>query len=132
MKIFIDSSFLIAISNPKDANYQKSLDLAAKYIGSTLFFDDLVKYESVNILLRKSTIAHARNLEKAISLDTYQKIFITDTTWKIAFSKVVAKYTKSGPNVFDFIHFACMQEYGLKDVLTFDHHFASAGFNVLK
>lgn len=132
MKIFIDSSFLIAISNPKDANYQKSLNLAKKYIDTTLFFDDLVKYESINILLRKSTIAHARNLEKTISLGTYQKIHITESTWEIAFSKIVAKYTKSGPNVFDYIHFACMQEYGLKDVLTFDHHFASAGFNILK
>jgi len=132
MRIFVDSSFLIAISNPLDINYQTSINLANKYVESILFFDDLVKYESVNILLKKSTALHANSLNNTFLLGTYQKIYITDSTWEIAFSKIVAKYTKSGPNVFDYIHFACMQEYGLKDVLTFDYHFTSVGFNILK
>ncbi len=114
-----------------DINHQKAIDISKKYPDNTLFFDDLVKYESVNVLLKKS-IPHAKKLNALLYSGLYQRISITDSTWQIAFSKIITKFSKSGPNVFDYIHFACMQEYGLKDVLTFDHHFTTAGFNVLK
>ncbi|MBP9817528.1 PIN domain-containing protein [Candidatus Shapirobacteria bacterium] len=131
MNIFIDSSFLIAMFDRNDINHQKAIDISKKYPDNTLFFDDLVKYESVNVLLKKS-IPHAKKLNALLYSGLYQRISITDSTWQIAFSKIITKFSKSGPNVFDYIHFACMQEYGLKDVLTFDHHFTTAGFNVLK
>jgi len=132
MNIFIDSSFLVAIFDRNDINHQKAINISKKYSDCILFIDDLVKYESINVLLKKKTVSHAKKLNNLLQSGMYQRVFITDSTWQIALSKIITKFSKSGPNLFDHIHFACMFEYGLTNALTFDHHFTSVGFNLLK
>jgi len=132
LNIFIDSSFIVSLSVRSDLNHKKALALLNKYQDSTYYINDLIVYEVTNVLCRLGGVNKAKKFNITVERGYYQYLAVTRDIWGKCVGNIYAKYTKSGPNVFDYIHFACMQEYGLKNVLTFDHHFASAGFNVLK
>lgn len=132
IEAFVDTSFIVALSLKSDTNHLRALELIKKYPEHSGYINDLIVYESVNVLCRLGGVKKAKVFKQTVDEKDYKQIVITKIIWDKGFNQLSLKYTKSGPNVFDFIHFACMQEYGLKNVFTFDHHFASAGFNILK
>lgn len=133
---FIDSSFLVSLIVDIEVTHHQSKEIVRHNLDIELYINQLVIYESVNVICRKWSIKKANILKKWLDNQLAHKIIklipISDSIWNQAYTAMSKKYTKSGPNVLDFIHFACMQEYGIKDILTFDHHFTSAGFNILK
>jgi predicted nucleic acid-binding protein len=132
MNIFIDSSFIIALVFKGDTNHQNAKVIFKKYIDSEFFIDDVVKYESINVALKKTDIKTVKFLYSWLENNGLNTISLNSEIWQLAYTKIINKYTKSGPNVFDYIHFSSLDQYHLKNVLTFDRHFTSAGFNILK
>lgn len=132
MNVFVDTSFLVALAIREDSHHLKAKKIIKKFSNCIFYIDDLIKYESANVLLHKSTIEKTKKLNKILSLDIYHKIPINNLVWDSALNKITSnKYSKSGPNIFDYIHFACMTEYDITDVLTFNNHFSHFGFNIL-
>lgn len=132
MNLFVDSSFFVAIILNDDTNHTLATKLSNNIAEGNIFTNNLAKYEAYNVICRKNNVKMANYFLKWLSNSNILNIEISEKIWQNSVCLLTKKYTKSGPNVFDFIHFASMQEYGLKDVLTFDHHFSSAGFNILK
>ncbi|MFA6518070.1 MAG: type II toxin-antitoxin system VapC family toxin [Candidatus Shapirobacteria bacterium] len=132
MNVFLDSSFIVALSYKEDTNHLLAQKLLRKYQGSSYYINDLVKYESVNVAIRKGELKLAKYLNSWFSRPAFNTISLNQKIWESAFKNIISRHTKSGPNIFDHIHFACMSEYCLTNVLTFDSHFSRFGFTVLQ
>ena len=132
MNIFIDSSFLVALIYPEDINHQTALLLGKKYSNNSYCIDHLIKYESINVLLRKGDVLLAKRLNRWLNKEKFRHLHLGDETWNTAFRDLIKNFSINGPNIFDHLHFATMREYYISDVLTFEKHFAKFGFNILK
>ena len=129
-RIFVDTSFVLALLNERDQYHQQAEALSFKFeesflittvavlleIGNALAKDFRKEATAVIKLLRNSDKVEVvqideRLLEKA--LDIYEKY--DDQTWGLV----------------DCISFIVMGERGLTEVLTFDPDFTKAGFTVV-
>ena len=129
-RIFVDTSFVLALINQRDQYHEQAQKFSLKFEQAPLVTTVAVLLEIGNVLasgFKKEAIAVIsllRNssrvgvveldgliLEKA--LESYQKF--DDKAWDLV----------------DCISFVVMQERGLTDVLTFDHDFKAAGFNLV-
>ncbi|MFA6250111.1 MAG: PIN domain-containing protein [Candidatus Shapirobacteria bacterium] len=126
---FIDSSFIIALANRNELFHPKALKISQEISGCQFLVDQLVVFESVNVTLRKWGLKAAKQLVNWFNENTVV-VDITDNIWQSAFKQITTSFTFDGPNVFDFIHFACLKTYSLNHVLTFDQHFSQFGFTV--
>lgn len=132
MNTFVDSSFIVALLNRDDVSYSKAINLLTKFPQSRLFTNKLVYYESINVTLRKWGKAPAKKIIKWFSNSDLNFIDITSEIESEAVRLAVSKFTHSGPNLFDFVHFACIKHFELDNVLTLDSHFSRFGFTVLQ
>jgi len=129
--LFMDTGFLIALVNENDQYHQKALRLADKFEGFPTVITDAVLLEIGNALAKnfkqqateiindfysspEVTIIHLNPIFFKKGLELYQSY--QDKTWGLV----------------DCTSFVVMREMGISDVLTFDKHFAQAGFNILK
>ncbi len=129
-RIFVDTSFVLALLNERDQYHQQAEALSFKFeesflittvavlleIGNALAKDFRKEANAVIKLLRNSDRVEVvqideRLLEKA--LDIYEKY--DDKTWGLV----------------DCMSFIVMGERGLAEVLTFDGDFTKAGFTVV-
>ncbi|MBU1130016.1 PIN domain-containing protein [Patescibacteria group bacterium] len=132
MNIFLDSSFLIAISINKDTHYKQAIKIVKKIKNPKIYSNNLVQYEAVNVICRKWGVKFSKKIDRFFKSYEIEKIKINNQIWQSAYKNLSKTYTKNGPNVFDYIHFACMKEYFISSVLTFDKHFQSFGFKISK
>lgn len=130
-KIFIDTGFVIALINTNDFYHAKALQLAERFSLCPAVTTDAVLLEIGNALSRIAK-------QQAVDIITYFKespevsIIFVDA---VLFDKGVAQYARYKDKTWglvDCISFVVMQEQDITDVLTFDKHFAQAGFNVLE
>jgi predicted nucleic acid-binding protein len=132
MRAFVDSSFIVALVNRNDAAYPKALEILQKYPNLRLYTDRLVYLESVNVALRKWGKPSAKKIIRWFTNFNLMVVKISPEIELNAVDLAIKNYSRSGPNVFDYLHFSSMKHYGLSDVLTFDSHFSRFGFNILK
>lgn len=131
MNIFVDTSFLVASVIRADVHHKLAKDIILKTKGH-FYANNLVKFETVNVICRKDKIKKVKGVIGWFESRKIEIIAIGHEIWTIAYKDLLGKYRNDGPNVFDFIHFACMKKFGIKNVLTFDKHFAEFGFKILK
>src|SRR5437868_5565663 len=128
-RIFVDTSFVLALINERDQCHDQAEDLSHKFENSPLITTDAVLLEIGNAMakdfreeaiaiikvLRSSTRVEVTKIDKKLfekGLEVYEKY--NDKTWSLV----------------DCISFAVMQENGLPEVLTFDGDFTQAGFKI--
>ena len=132
-KIFLDTSFAIALTFVTDRYHVQAKDLTEKLekTNISLITTRAIIIEIVNALskerYRKASISLINSLETdpnvtivPITEDLYHKAFQlyemrTDKEWGLT----------------DCISFVVMEDYGLTDALTADRHFQQAGFKAL-
>ena len=129
-RIFVDTSFVLALINERDQYHDQAERLSLKFeqaplvttvavlleIGNALASGFKKEATSVISLLRNSNRVELVELDAAIlekALETYEKF--DDKRWGLV----------------DCISFVAMQERGVTDVLTFDRDFIAAGFNLI-
>jgi len=125
---FVDSSFWIALLNPRDAMHGMAARCACppKLVTTTAIILEVMgafssrKYRPIAVEFRKShdvdptlAIVPLRNELLELSLKLFHAR--TDKDWSFT----------------DCISFVTMQERGINDALTADHHFEQAGFQIL-
>jgi predicted nucleic acid-binding protein len=128
--VFIDTSYILALVNTAD-NYHKRARAAALQITPPFVTTEAVLTEIGNALSRQPWrslgIATLRNLRNAADI---QIVPVDATLFDCAVSFYSSRLDKEW-GLTDCISFVVMQERDLIQVLTTDHHFEQAGFQIV-
>lgn len=137
MKLFCDTSFFIAYYNTCDQYHTQAVDILKSVIISNpiLVTTDYIYDETLTFLLKTHPVYGYKrayrfdvdiNLERKISL-----IFLTVIIFSKA-RKIFFRYNKDKKWSFtDCASFAVMEDFGIKEALTFDHNFEEIGFKII-
>lgn len=131
-KLFVDTSYLIALSNTKDAYHQKakSLNVTVKQLHDVWTHEGILL--EISDWLAKRDRHLASKTFKAIRQGKTNLKLIPLTTDLIdkAF-ELYEKYNDKTVGLTDCISFVVMNEKGITDALTSDKHFVQVGFKAL-
>ena len=129
-RIFVDTSFVIALINEKDQYHYQAESLSRRFESSQLITTDAVLLEIGNALVkgfRKEAVAVIKVLRSSKNVEVLE----IDST---LFEKGLETYEKYEDKVWglvDCISFVVMWQSGITEVLTFDRDFEQAGFVVM-
>ncbi len=129
-RIFVDTSFVLALINEKDQYHEPAKILSRQFETSSLITTDGVLLEIGNALAKDyreeavetiKTLRHSKTVEvRTIDSELFEKGFA-----------VYQKYDDKKWGLVDCLSFVVMWEVGVTEVLTFDDDFRQAGFVVL-
>ena len=132
-KVFLDTSYAVALSSSTDQNHERALQLAEELEISGAEF---VTTRAI-LLEIGNTLAKARYRQAAVrlltALENDPKIEIVAASDEL-YHKAVDLY-RDRPDkdwgLIDCMSFVVMQDHELVDALTADNHFTQAGFRTL-
>ncbi len=130
MTIFIDTSFILALINERDQYHNQALDLSDHYIDQELAITDAVLLEIANSLARRYKNEAIEVIEQFLNSEDVEVIRLTPEIFDRAFELYKTRPDKEWGLV-DCVSFIVMQDRNIRKVLTFDQHFAQAGFQIL-
>lgn len=131
--LFVDTSFWLALFRPQDNEYAVAAAWQRHVVRNriSLATTEAVLWETLNSLASVSTRVTAaelyRRLHAAAGVDV---VGFEPHFCRAAVDLYAARHDK-GWGVVDCFSFSVMQQRGLSEALTNDHHFAQAGFTVL-
>ena len=128
---FMDTSYILALSNPGDKNFLVANALSYKWEGFPTLTTDAVLLEVGNGLAR---IERKLAVSVAEELLTSEDVLVVRLTPEY-FDRTLQKYRvfqdkKWG--LVDCFSFVVMEEQGGREAFTFDEHFTQAGFVQLR
>jgi len=129
-RLFLDSSFIIALSSENDELHERALDVAGELDvrNSSIVTTGAVLLEVGNAMSRKNYRKAATKLLDAIQSDARVEIIpLTDSLFSDAFDLYKARNDKEW-GLTDCASFVVMKDHGLIQALTADKHFKQAGF----
>ena len=132
-KVFLDTSFAIALSVESDAHHKTAIKLSEQLESeqTNLITTTAILLEIGNALSKKRYRQAAVLLLDSLEQDqTVEIIAIDDELYRQAFELFRNRPDKDWGLV-DCISFIVMQERGMFEVLTADEHFEQAGFRAL-
>lgn len=130
-RIFVDTSFVIALINQKDQHYRQAESLSSKFENSQLITTDAVLLEIGNALAKDFRKEAIKILKILRSSKKVEVVKIDQTLFEQGL-EIYEKYDDKPWGLVDCISFVVMQETGITEVLTFDGDFAQAGFTAVK
>jgi predicted nucleic acid-binding protein len=129
-QIFVDTLFVIALINRRDQYHQQASELTDRFEGHPLLTTDAVLLEIGNALARNYKKEAVEIIEHFFTSDEVEIVHLTPKLFGQAFELYRAYHDKEWGMV-DCISFVVMRERNIDQALTFDRHFAQAGFQVL-
>ena len=127
---FIDTSFVIALTNKSDQYHAQALKLAQQFDKLPLITTDAVLLEIGNALARNFKNAGIEIIEHFLTSDEVEVINLNPDLFRRAFELYRTHLDKEWGLV-DCISFVVMRDFGLTNSLTADRHFDQAGFTAL-
>lgn len=133
-KLFVDTSWFKAFSDPRDDFHQKASEQFAiiQKNGIELVTTNFMLDESYTLIRNRvsyQSVMEFRQLLKSLS-SVLELVRILPEDESNAWKWFVEKWSKL--SFTDCTSFAVMKRLGLTDVATFDQHFAKAGFKIFK
>lgn len=128
---FADSSFYVALLVARDANHAKAKAVARLWNGSVVT-TEYVLTEVANHLAG-SRHGRAKFGQLLTDLETDPNTRVVESShdlWKRGADFYLRRLDKKW-SLTDCVSFVVMEQHGLRDALTADHHFEQAGFSVL-
>ena len=132
-KVFLDTSYAVALSASTDENHKRAAELADELEASGTQFvtTRAVLLEIGNALSKVRYRTAAARLLTALENDPKVEIVpASDDLCRRAFEIYRDRFDKEW-GLIDCMSFVVMKDEGLTDALTADHHFRQAGFHVL-
>ncbi len=129
--IFMDTGFVIALVNEHDQYHQKALKLASKFEGYPTVITDVVLLEIGNALAKNFKKQGIEIINHFYSSPEVTLVHLNPVLLKQGL-KMYESYQDKTWGLMDCISFVVMREMKITDALTFDKHFAQAGFNILE
>lgn len=133
MKVFVDTSFLIALTDKSDKHADNAQDCFLTRIneGVELFSNNAILSETITWLRYHAGFKYAREFgEKFRHSKIIKTIWIDSDLEKEAW-EVFLKYSDKDLSYVDCLSFACMKTNRINHAFTFDKHFQQVGFNTL-
>lgn len=127
---FTDTLFIIALINRRDQYHEQADELSLLYDGQPLLTTDAVLLEVGNAMARAFKAEAAEVIESFLTSTDVTVVRLTPELFDRAFALYKSHQDKEWGRV-DCISFIVMQDAGATDALTFDRHFAQAGFRAL-
>jgi uncharacterized protein len=132
-KVFVDTSFVIALSVETDQHYDHAVKLSEQLETekTRLITTTAILLEIGNALSKKRYRQAAKELLLSLEQDrTVEIVPITDELYQKAF-KLFCNRPDKDWGLIDCMSFIVMQENNLSQALTTDEHFEQAGFIAL-
>lgn len=129
-KVFIDTLFVVALINQRDAYHQKATQLADDYEGEPLLTTDAVLLEVGNALARNFKQQAVEVIDDFVSSSEVEIVRLSHHLFENAYS-LYKQYQDKEWGLIDCVSFVVMRDAGVSDALTFDQHFTQAGFRAL-
>jgi len=128
--VLADTFFYLAVLNPKDARHAPARDWSDNYDGPILTTTWILT-ELADALAKRHQRDWFNDLYQALLDDPQLEILpVNQEQWERGRQLYASRPDKDW-SLTDCISFTVMQERGLKDALTGDHHFEQAGFKAL-
>lgn len=130
-RIFVDTSFVLALINQRDQYHSQAEALSHRFESSRLITTDAVLLEIGNALskdFRKEAVEVIRILRSAGRVE----VVGIDLRLLEMGLEVYSKYADKTWGLVDCISFVVMREAGITEALSFDEDFAQAGFTTIK
>ena len=128
--VFADTSFYIALVNPRDTGHEAAMDFVQHFSGK-LVTTEYVLIEVGNWLARSGDRPVFLDLLKDLQADPGTTVLAGDHALFGAGLSLYGRRLDKGWSMTDCISFAVMKQHRLTEALTADHHFEQAGFKVL-
>jgi predicted nucleic acid-binding protein len=126
-EVFADTSYFIALLNPSDEAYQQAQAFTAGQ-RSRLVTTAWVLTELGNFLSRRDLRAQFLGTLKALQSTPSVTIVGSEQRWFDAGLELYTARPDKDWSLTDCISFVVMQDRGISEALTADHHFEQAGF----
>ena len=132
-KIFVDTSYWIAVLNPTDSLHAFADNLTLALFPCKLFTSELILNELLNHYsgsgsrFREITVNLIRQIQEDENMEV---IPITSQLFTSAFQLYAQRQDKAWSHT-DCSSFFIMEELGITEALTYDKHFEQAGFVAL-
>lgn len=128
--IFADTFYFLALLNPSDEAYQRARAITANQ-QSRLVTTAWVLTELANALCKHEVRAGFLEMLRALRSDPAAAIVGPDQRWFDAGLELYASRPDKDWSLTDCISFVVMQDRGIAEALSGDHHFEQAGFRAL-
>jgi len=132
-RIFLDTSYLIAITDPGDNLHQQALAVSERLGVYFAVTSEMVLTELLNYFSSRGAFFRRMALEITNDLGGDSNAEIVPQTSE-QFKKALSFYQQRLDKEYsltDCASMLIMQEQGIRDVLTYDKHFQQEGFNAL-
>ena len=132
-ELFIDTSawFPLAVRSHPDHSALSSLLQARVVAGVRVVTTHLVVAESHALLLRRVGITVARTFARRVRQPPNVIVHSSERLESLALDEWLDRFNDQDFSLTDAVSFAVMQERGIEEALTLDHHFRVAGFTVV-
>jgi len=129
-KTLIDTGFVIALINKRDQFHAQAKELAQKFDGQPLLVTDAVLLEIGNALSRGFKAEAVAIMDSFILSDDVEIVHLIPSLFAEGFD-LYKSYQDKEWSLVDCISFIVMRQYKIRQALTFDQHFAQAGFEMI-
>ena len=132
-EIFVDTLYLVARLNPKDQWHKKALEIEPYLKNKKLVTTETVLIELLNYLAEfppQMREAVAKFTKLALNGNVVEVVFHTHDAFLQGLELYQNRLDK-GYSLIDCISMIVMQERGIQETLTHDHHFEQEGFAIL-
>ncbi|HXU45991.1 MAG TPA: PIN domain-containing protein [Thermoanaerobaculia bacterium] len=126
-RIFVDTSFVVALINQRDRYHELAGRIADANAGRQLLTTDAILLELGNALARGFKRQATEVIEHFLTSPDVEVIRLTPEGFERAFELYRSRIDKSWGLV-DCLSFVVMRNAGVEEALAFDDHFAQAGF----
>jgi uncharacterized protein len=133
VKVFADTSYWIAILNPKDGLHDKARVVSRSFESSTFVTTDMVLLELLNYFAAKGSALRVVASQLVTQLRSNPGVIVVPQTEDL-FLQSLAAYSgvpDKSWGLTDCASFVVMKEQGIAMALTYDKHFEQAGFAAL-
>lgn len=135
MRLFIDTTALVATEDKDDTNHKKAVQFRHKVGRSEtpfrkLFTSNYVVDETLTLLRthcgHSVAVGFRKSLEASLIVEV---LWVTDALERDAW-KIFEKHADKDYSFTDCTSFALMQAEAIRNAFTFDHHFKQYGFSM--
>ncbi len=133
MRVFIDTSYLIAILDPKDDRHEKAIKVSQSLENNQQVTSEMVLTELLNAFSTRGKFLRQVSLNVLDSLISDPKVEIVSQSGEL-FEQACQYYKQRLDKEYsltDCASMVIMRQRGIDKVLTHDHHFQQEGFKAL-
>jgi predicted nucleic acid-binding protein len=128
--VFADASYYIALLSPRDQHHSDAVRVSSA-LRQTIVVTEFVLIELANALADVESRERALGLWENLRRDSNTTIVPASSELVTRGVKLYGDRLDKEWSLIDCISFVVMEELGITDALTADHHFEQAGFRAL-